>query len=160
VGTDKWNPDFRFNRQFIMNETGTAPCKVACPAHISIEGYIELAKEGRYAEALELIKKKNPFPAVCGRVCNKRCEDACTRGTIGDKTPVSIDEIKKFVAQLDLDEDTRVKPRDPASGIPRPQDGSHRRGPGGLKLRLLSRRNGLHRHRLRKREEARRHVDP
>jgi CO dehydrogenase/acetyl-CoA synthase alpha subunit len=72
-----------------MNETGTAPCKVACPAHISIEGYIELAKEGRYAEALELIKNKNPFPAVCGRVCNKRCEDACTRGTIGDKKPVS-----------------------------------------------------------------------
>lgn len=110
-GPDKWNPDFRFNRQLVMNETGTAPCKVACPAHISIEGYIELAKEGRYAEALELIKKKNPFPAVCGRVCNKRCEDACTRGTIGDKTPVSIDEIKKFVAELDLDEDTRAIPK-------------------------------------------------
>jgi NADPH-dependent glutamate synthase beta subunit-like oxidoreductase/formate hydrogenlyase subunit 6/NADH:ubiquinone oxidoreductase subunit I len=131
-GPDKWNPDFRFNRQLIMNETGTAPCKVACPAHISIEGYIELAKEGRYAEALELIKKKNPFPAVCGRVCNKRCEDACTRGTIGDKTPVSIDEIKKFVAQLDLDEDTRVKPR-----IQHPEYHDHKMavigaGPAGL----------------------------
>jgi NADPH-dependent glutamate synthase beta subunit-like oxidoreductase/NAD-dependent dihydropyrimidine dehydrogenase PreA subunit len=110
-GPDKWNPNFRFDKQLIMNETGTAPCKVACPAHISIEGYIELAKEGRYAEALELIKHKNPFPAVCGRVCNKKCEDACTRGTIGDLKPVSIDEIKKFVAQLDLSEDTRVLPR-------------------------------------------------
>lgn len=108
-GKDKWNPNFRFNKEYIMKETGTAPCKVACPAHISIEGYIELAKEGRYAEALELIKHKNPFPAVCGRVCNKKCEDACTRGTIGDKQPVSIDEIKKFVAQLDLDSDTRPK---------------------------------------------------
>ena len=131
-GPDKWNPDFRFNRQLIMNETGTAPCKVACPAHISIEGYIELAKEGRYAEALELIKKKNPFPAVCGRVCNKRCEDACTRGTIGEKKPVSIDEIKKFVAQLDLDEDTRVKPR-----IQHPEYHDHKMaviggGPAGL----------------------------
>jgi NADPH-dependent glutamate synthase beta subunit-like oxidoreductase/NAD-dependent dihydropyrimidine dehydrogenase PreA subunit len=131
-GPDKWNPDFRFNRQLIMNETGTAPCKVACPAHISIEGYIELAKEGRYAEALELIKNKNPFPAVCGRVCNKRCEDACTRGTIGEKKPVSIDEIKKFVAQLDLDPETRVKPR-----IQHPEYHDHKMavigaGPAGL----------------------------
>jgi NADPH-dependent glutamate synthase beta subunit-like oxidoreductase/Fe-S-cluster-containing hydrogenase component 2 len=131
-GPDKWNPDFRFNRQYIMEETGTAPCKVACPAHISIEGYIELAKEGRYAEALELIKKKNPFPAVCGRVCNKRCEDACTRGTIGDMKPVSIDEIKKFVAQLDLDEDTRALPR-----IQHPEYHDHKMaviggGPAGL----------------------------
>jgi NADPH-dependent glutamate synthase beta subunit-like oxidoreductase len=131
-GPDKWNPDYRFDRQIIMNETGTAPCKVACPAHIAIEGYVELAKEGRYAEALALIKKKNPFPAVCGRVCNKRCEDACTRGTIGDKSPVSIDEIKKFVAQLDLDEDTRVKPR-----IQHPEYHDHKMaiigaGPAGL----------------------------
>ena len=121
-----------FDKAEVMNETGTAPCKVACPAHISIEGYIELAKEGRYAEALELIKKKNPFPAVCGRVCNKRCEDACTRGTIGEKKPVSIDEIKKFVAQLDLDEDTRVKPR-----IQHPEYHDHKMaviggGPAGL----------------------------
>jgi NADPH-dependent glutamate synthase beta subunit-like oxidoreductase/Fe-S-cluster-containing hydrogenase component 2 len=131
-GADKWNPNFRFDRQLIMNETGTAPCKVACPAHISIEGYIELAKEGRYSEALELIKHKNPFPAVCGRVCNKRCEDACTRGTIGEKKPVSIDEIKKFVAQLDLDEDTRVLPR-----IQHPEYHDHKMaiigaGPAGL----------------------------
>lgn len=129
-GPDKWNPDFRFNRELIMKETGTAPCKVACPAHISIEGYIELAKEGRYAEALELIKHKNPFPAVCGRVCNKKCEDACTRGTL-DKA-VSIDEIKKFVSQLDLDEDTRVIP-----SVKHPEYHDHKMavigaGPAGL----------------------------
>jgi NADPH-dependent glutamate synthase beta subunit-like oxidoreductase/Fe-S-cluster-containing hydrogenase component 2 len=131
-GPDKWNPNFRYNRQLIMNETGTAPCKVACPAHISIEGYIELAKEGRYAEALELIKHKNPFPAVCGRVCNKRCEDACTRGTIGEKKPVSIDEIKKFIAELDLDPETRVTPK-----IKHPEYHDHKMavigaGPAGL----------------------------
>jgi len=107
-GADKWNPDYRFNREMVMKETGTAPCKVACPAHIAIEGYLELAKEGRYAEALELIKKKNPFPAVCGRVCNKRCEDACTRATID--SAVSIDEVKKFVAQLDMENKSRVIP--------------------------------------------------
>jgi NADPH-dependent glutamate synthase beta subunit-like oxidoreductase/formate hydrogenlyase subunit 6/NADH:ubiquinone oxidoreductase subunit I len=131
-GADKWNPDYRFNRQLIMNETGTAPCKVACPAHIAIEGYIELAKEGRYAEALELIKHKNPFPAVCGRVCNKKCEDACTRGSIGDKSPVSIDEIKKYVAELDMDKDTR-----PIPTIKHPEYHDHKMaiigaGPAGL----------------------------
>jgi NADPH-dependent glutamate synthase beta subunit-like oxidoreductase/Fe-S-cluster-containing hydrogenase component 2 len=131
-GPDKWNPDYRFDRQLVMNEVGTAPCKVACPAHIAIEGYIELAKEGRYQEALELIKKKNPFPAVCGRVCNKKCEDACTRGTIGEKAPVSIDEIKKFVAELDLKKDTRKLPK-----INHPEYADHKMavigaGPAGL----------------------------
>ena len=56
-----------------------------------------MAKEGRYEEAVELIRQDNPFPAVCGAVCNKRCEDRCTRGTLDD--PVSIDEVKKFVTQ-------------------------------------------------------------
>ncbi len=108
-GPEKWNPDYRYNRSYVMEETGTAPCKVACPAHIAIEGYLELAREGRYQDALALIKKKNPFPAICGRVCNKKCEEACTRGKIDQ--PVSIDEVKKAIAELDLDEKTRVLPR-------------------------------------------------
>ena len=108
-GADKWNPDYRYNREYVMEETGTAPCKVACPAHIAIEGYLELARQGRFAEALALIKEKNPLPAVCGRVCNKRCEDACTRGSID--SPVSIDEVKKYIAQLDIEQKTRVLPR-------------------------------------------------
>ncbi len=110
-GVDKWNPNFRYNREMILDETGTAPCKVACPAHIAIEGYLELAREGRFEEALELIKKKNPFPAVCGRVCNKRCELACTRNNVGDNTPVAIDDVKKFVAQLDLNKEERHLPK-------------------------------------------------
>lgn len=110
-GADKWNPNFRYNREMILDETGTAPCKVACPAHIAIEGYLELAREGRFEEALELIKKKNPFPAVCGRVCNKRCELACTRNNVGDNTPVAIDDVKKFVAQLDLNKEERHLPK-------------------------------------------------
>jgi len=80
--------------------TGSAPCKAACPAHVPVQAYINLAKQGKYKEALAMIKTENPFPAVCGRVCNKRCEDACTRGMI-DK-PVSIDAIKKFVADLEI----------------------------------------------------------
>lgn len=107
-GPKHWNPDYRYNRENVVEETGTAPCKTACPAHIAIQGYVKMASQGRYREALELIKKNNPFPAICGRICSKKCEQACTRGDIDD--PVAIDEIKKFIAQQDLDAETRYIP--------------------------------------------------
>ncbi|MBQ1363541.1 MAG: FAD-dependent oxidoreductase, partial [Oscillospiraceae bacterium] len=99
-GEDKWNPNYVFDNRKNCHESGTAPCKTACPAHIAIQGYIKLAKEGRYLDALKLIKQDNPFPSVCGYVCNRRCEDACTRGSL-DKA-LAIDEIKKFIAEQDL----------------------------------------------------------
>ena len=92
----------------IRDRTGTAPCKTACPAHIAVQGYLKLAAQGKYREALQLIKRENPFPAVCGRICNRRCEDACTRGTIDQA--VAIDEVKRFIAQQDLDAATRFVP--------------------------------------------------
>ena len=101
--------DFLTDRANVYTETGTAPCKVACPAHIAVQGYLELAKEGRYEEALALIKKENPFPAVCGSVCHKYCEHVCTRGKID--APVSIDEVKKFLALRDMDSSTRYIPK-------------------------------------------------
>jgi len=107
-GPEHWNPNYRENKKVSLEE-GSAPCKAACPAHISIPGYIELAKEGRYKEALEMIKKENPFPAVCGRVCPALCEDACTRTDID--TAVAIDDIKKFIAEQDLNADHRFIPR-------------------------------------------------
>ena len=103
-----WNTDYRINRKNTV-ETGTAPCKTACPAHIAVQGYIRLAAQGKYMEALELIKKENPFPAVCGRICNRSCESECTRGNVDD--PVAIDEIKKFIAQLELETDNRFVPK-------------------------------------------------
>ena len=103
----RYNPDFRSNRTDVMPE-GTAPCKAACPAHVPVQGYIKLAAQGRYGEALELIKKEIPFPAVCGRICNKKCEEACTRGEMD--APVAIDEIKKFIAERELDSATRYVP--------------------------------------------------
>lgn len=102
-----WNPDYRVNRREVV-DTGTAPCKTSCPAHIAVQGYIKLAAQGKYREALRLIKLENPFPAVCGRVCNRRCEDACTRGSLDE--PIAIDEIKKFIAEQDLNENTRFIP--------------------------------------------------
>ena len=107
-GPEHWDPDYRDNNRKNCYDKGTAPCKTACPAHVAVQGYLNMASQGRYQEALALIKKDNPFPAICGRVCNKRCEDACTRGTI-DK-PVSIDAVKKFIAEQDLKAETRYIP--------------------------------------------------
>ncbi len=103
----KWNVDYRENREDTL-ESGTAPCKTACPAHIAVQGYIRLASLGRYQDALELIKKENPLPAVCGRICPHKCEDACTRGQI-DKA-VAIDEIKKFIADKEKESGSRFIP--------------------------------------------------
>ena len=103
-----YNVDYRTTRTDVM-ESGTAPCKAQCPAHIPVQGYIKLAAQGRYTEALELIKKENPFPAVCGRICNKACEDACTRGDID--SPIAIDDIKKFIAEKDLEAKHRFVPK-------------------------------------------------
>jgi NADPH-dependent glutamate synthase beta subunit-like oxidoreductase len=107
-GPEKWNPEYRTNRKAVV-ESGTSPCKTECPAHIAIQGYVKLASQGKYKEALELIKNDNPFPAVCGRICPRKCESACTRGDID--SPVAIDEIKKFIAEQDLNQNYRYIPK-------------------------------------------------
>ena len=105
---DNWNVNYREDAKINCYDTGTAPCKTACPAHLAVQGYVRMAAEGRYMEALKLIKQDNPFPAVCGAVCNRRCEDACTRGTVDQ--PVAIDEIKKFIAAQELSAERRYVP--------------------------------------------------
>ena len=105
---DNWNKNYRNDAKINCYDTGTAPCKTACPAHLAIQGYVKMAAEGRYLDALKLIKQDNPFPAVCGAICNRRCEDACTRGTIDQ--PIAIDEIKKFIAAQELNAETRYVP--------------------------------------------------
>ena len=102
------NENYRENREDVL-PSGTAPCKAACPAHIPVQGYLKLAAQGRYTEALELIKTENPFPAVCGRICNKRCEAECTRGDVDEA--VAIDEVKRFIADHDMHEETRYVPK-------------------------------------------------
>ena len=108
-GEHMWSPNYKDDNQKQCHESGTAPCKTACPAHIAVQGYINLAAQGRYLDALKLIKQDNPFPAVCGSICNRRCEDACTRGNV-DRA-VAIDEIKKFVAEQELQADKRYIPK-------------------------------------------------
>lgn len=107
-GKHMWDEDYRDKNRINCHETGTSPCKTACPAHIAVQGYLKKASQGKYREALAIIKKENPFPAVCGRICNRRCEDACTRGTV-DRA-VSIDAVKKFIAEQDLHAEHRYVP--------------------------------------------------
>ena len=104
-GPHMWTEDYRDKNRINCYDTGTAPCKTACPAHIAVQGYLKMAAQGRYKDALALIKKDNPYPAVCGHVCNRRCEDACTRGTIDEA--IAIDEVKKFIAAQDMNAETR-----------------------------------------------------
>lgn len=107
-GKHMWDEDYRDRNRINTHDSGTSPCKTACPAHIAVQGYLKKAARGEYREALALIKKENPFPAVCGRICNRRCEDACTRGTID--AAVSIDAVKKFIAAKDLEAENRYVP--------------------------------------------------
>lgn len=132
-GPEKWAIDYRNKNRINTHETGTAPCKSACPAHIAVQGYLKLAAQGEFQKALELIKKENPLPAVCGRICNRRCEEACTRATIDQA--VAIDEVKKYIAQLDLDAQSRFIPE---KVIPKVEGGFDEKiaiigaGPAGL----------------------------
>jgi NADPH-dependent glutamate synthase beta subunit-like oxidoreductase/NAD-dependent dihydropyrimidine dehydrogenase PreA subunit len=105
-GKDRWDLDYR--KRKVVAETGTSPCKSECPAHIAVQGYIKMASQARYKEALELIKKENPFPAVCGRICPRKCESACTRAGIDE--PLAVDEVKKFIADQDLKAEHRFVP--------------------------------------------------
>ncbi len=109
LGKKAWQPDFLTTRQNVVSETGTSPCKTACPAHVPVQGYLKLAGEGNYRDALELIKRENPFPAICGRICPHKCEAACTRGLLD--APVAIDDVKRFIAEQDMKAETRFVPQ-------------------------------------------------
>ncbi|TKJ29381.1 MAG: 4Fe-4S ferredoxin [Chloroflexi bacterium B3_Chlor] len=97
---------------FAIEKTGLAPCRDACPTGQRAQGYIALIREGRYEEALRVIKEDNPFPAICGRICNHRCEDACNRGLIDES--VAIASLKRFVA-----DQVYSKPRQAVEPLPR-----------------------------------------
>lgn len=109
--TTDWSEEF-YNKDFLkrkmVNSYGTAPCKTACPAHISVQGYIRKAHEGKFKEALKVIKRDNPFPAVCGRICPHNCENECSRAKVDEA--LAIDDIKKYIADKELIESERFIP--------------------------------------------------
>ncbi len=100
---------------YAIEKAGIAPCRDACPAHQRAQGYIALIREGRFDDALRVIKEDNPFPGICGRICNHRCEDACNRGKVDD--PVNIHALKRFVTDT-----VYAKPRVPREPIPKQYD--------------------------------------
>lgn len=94
---------------FSVDKQLTSPCSVGCPAHMNVQGYVRLAAVGKFQDALKLMKRDNPLPAICGRVCDHPCETACSRSSIDD--PVAINMIKRFIADLDLTAETRYVPK-------------------------------------------------
>ncbi len=97
---------------YAIEKRGIAPCRNACPAGQRAQGYIALIREGRYEDALRVIKEDNPFPGICGRICNHRCEDACNRGKLDE--PINIRALKRFVTDK-----VYAKPRVPPEPAPR-----------------------------------------
>jgi heterodisulfide reductase subunit A-like polyferredoxin len=96
---------------YAISKLGISPCRDACPAGQRAQGYIALIREGRYDDALRVIKEDNPFPGICGRICNHRCEDACNRGLIDE--PINIRALKRFVT--DKVYQNERQPREPAA---------------------------------------------
>jgi len=123
---------------YAISKRGTAPCKATCPAHVSVQGYIALIREGKYREALELFKEAHPFPAICGRVCHHPCEGICTRGDVEE--PLAIQYLHRFIADLDLESEEPY--------VPQPEEERYERiaiigsGPAGLSAAYFLRRNG------------------
>lgn len=88
---------------YALEKKGIAPCRDACPAGQRAQGYIALVREGRYADAMRVIKEDNPFPGICGRICNHRCETECNRNLVDE--PISIAALKRFVTDQVYAED-------------------------------------------------------
>ncbi|GAB4469504.1 MAG: FAD-dependent oxidoreductase [Anaerolineales bacterium] len=97
---------------YAIEKRGISPCRDACPAGQRAQGYIALIREGRYHDALRVIKMDNPFPGICGRICNHRCETACNRGLVDE--PINIRALKRFVTDK-----VYAEPRQPVEAAPR-----------------------------------------
>jgi len=97
---------------YAIAKRGISPCRDACPVNTRAQGYVALVHEGRYADALRVIKEENPFPGICGRICNHRCETACNRGLVDE--PIAIKDLKRFIV-----DQVYAQPRQPVEPVPR-----------------------------------------
>lgn len=102
-----YKPDNAVPSIFVIAKRGPAPCKVACPAGIHVQGYVALIAQGKFAEALALIREAIPFPGICGRVCHHPCEDACRRAE--HDQPIAIEYLKRFVADWETRQSSKLK---------------------------------------------------
>ena len=86
------------------------PCQEACPIHQDTRGYVALIAQGKFKDALELIRKVNPLPAVCGFICHHPCEEACLREGVDDPIPIRL--LKRFVSEYDREEKAlKIRPK-------------------------------------------------
>ncbi len=132
---------------FAISKRGVAPCKATCPGGIHVQGYVALIAQGRFQEALELIREAVPFPGVLGRVCYHPCEDACRRGTEVDEA-VSICALKRFVADYEVAQQGVIAPdRQPAGTSAIPQRAGKvaivGAGPAGLTVAYFLAQRGV-----------------
>ncbi len=102
-----YKPDNAVPSIFVIAKRGPAPCKVACPAGIHVQGYVALIAQGKFAEALALIREAIPFPGICGRVCHHPCEAACLRAE--HDQPIAIEYLKRFVADWETRQGSKLK---------------------------------------------------
>jgi heterodisulfide reductase subunit A-like polyferredoxin len=86
--------------KYTIEKKGKSPCKLACPTKTNAQGYVALIRNGKFREALELVKKAHPFPGICGRVCTHPCEQNCKRGEVDEA--ISISALKRFIADLEV----------------------------------------------------------
>ncbi len=95
---------------YVCSNLYAAPCADTCPANIEVHGYVALIAEERFIEAYELIKEKNPFPSICGRVCHHPCELKCRRADID--SPLALKALKRFVADHEVELENAIpKPK-------------------------------------------------
>jgi len=92
---------------FGIEKRGIPPCRAACPLHVNVQGYIALISQGKFKEALTLVREKNPLPGICGRVCTHPCEGECSRQNVDE--PIAIDLLKRFVADYEKKVDFELK---------------------------------------------------
>ena len=152
TNTDRVIESRKTNLELLLsNHTGDCrpPCVLACPAHTDCQGYVGLIANGEFEAALELVKDKIPLPAALGRVCPHPCEEACRRGLVDE--PISIQQLKRFAADQDLDGDRFIPECDEECC-------HHRRRPDGLIRGILLKTDGTQSHRIRIHAEGRRYA--
>lgn len=119
---------YKYCRAGVCSEMFISPCQNACPAGVNVPGYVALVAAGRLRDAYNLIRKENPFPAICGRVCTHECESKCRRGQLDE--PVAIADLKRYVA------DYVLRNEEPYMDLVFPKKGKHvsiiGAGPSGL----------------------------
>jgi heterodisulfide reductase subunit A len=123
---------------FTVDKQETAPCRVACPAGVNAQGYVNLTAQGKFKEALELVREELPFPGVCGRVCPHPCEDACKRDKVDQ--PIAIRGLKRFLADWEV-ETSQPFPK-PAPLIQKERVAIVGSGPAGLTAAYYLRKGG------------------